>query len=117
MKTILRSWMLIGLATVAAFANPGTKKQSKAKPQASLSLEQQLANQLTYPAALHGGKGSIVVVQFRLTENSMVLTPIIFTDNEKLKADLTRQLLNAKLTTTETASGEVHTARLHFKAE
>ncbi|MBO0935171.1 hypothetical protein J2I47_01295 [Fibrella sp. HMF5335] len=117
MKTLLCSWMLIGLATVAAFANPGTKKQSKAKPQAN--LEQQLASQLTYPEALREGKGgSVVVVQFRLADDNSVLAPTVFTANEKLKNDLTRQLLNAKLTTNEISrADEVHTARLHFKAE
>ena len=109
--------MLIGLTTVAAFANPGTKKPSKAKPQAN--LEQQLASQLTYPEALREGKGgSVVVVQFRLATDNSVMTPTVFTANEKLKNDLTRQLLNAKLTADETATpGEIHTARLHFKAE
>lgn len=117
MKTLLCSWMLVGLATVAAFANPGTKKPSKAKPQAN--LEQQLASQLTYPEALREGKGgSVVVIQFRLADDNSVLTPNVFTDNEKLRNDLIRQLLNAKLTATESVSpGEVHTARLHFKAE
>ena len=117
MKTILRSLMLVGLASVAAFANPGTKKQSKARPQAS--LEQQLASQLTYPEALREGKGgSVVVVQFRLANDNSVLMPTVFTANEKLKNDLTRQLLNAKLTANEMAApGEIHTARLHFKAE
>ncbi|MBO0929996.1 hypothetical protein [Fibrella aquatilis] len=82
-------------------------------------MEQQLASQLTYPEALREGKGgSVVVVQFRLAENNSVLTPTVFTANEKLKSDLTRQLLNAKLTVGEQATpGEVHTARLHFKAE
>ena len=108
--------MLIGLTTVAAFANPGTKKPSKAKPQAN--LEQQLASQLTYPDALREGKGSsVVVVQFRLADGNSMLNPTVYTTNEKLKADLTRQLLRARLTVNETTPGEVHTARLHFKAE
>jgi preprotein translocase subunit SecF len=117
MKTLVCSWMLIGLTTVVAFANPGTKKQSKAKPQAN--LEQQLASQLTYPEALREGKGgSVVVVQFRLAGDHSVMTPTVFTANEKLKNDLTQQLLRAKLTVNETAApGDLHTARLHFKAD
>ena len=68
MKTLICSWIILGFVTVEAFANPGTKKISKAKPQ--VSIEQQLANQLTYPVAMEQAIGNgVVVIQFRLTNN------------------------------------------------
>ncbi|MEZ0486848.1 hypothetical protein [Fibrella aquatica] len=116
MKTLICSWIILGVTTVGAFANPGTKKISKAKPQ--VSLEQQLANQLTYPVALQKATGNgVVVIQFRLADNNKLVNPTVFTDNKQLNDELTQQLMNAKLSLPESGDSEqVHTARLRFKA-
>lgn len=116
MKTFVCSWIILGVATVGAFANPGTKKISKAKPQ--VSLEQQLTNQLTYPAAMQKATGNgVVVIQFRLADDHKLINPTVFTADKQLNDELTKQLLNAKLTLPESGDSEqVHTARLRFKA-
>jgi hypothetical protein len=115
MKTLICSWIILGMSTVGAFANPGTKKISKAKPQ--VSLEQQLASQLTYPAALQKATGNgVVVIQFRLSDDNKLVNPTVFTADKELSDELTKQLINAKLSLPESASSEqVHTARLRFK--
>ncbi|MEZ0541472.1 hypothetical protein [Fibrella arboris] len=116
MKTLISSWIIIGIATVGAFANPGTKKISKAKPQAS--VEQQLANQLTYPTAMQKATGSgVVVIQFRLADDNKLVNPIVFSADKRLNDELTHQLLNAKLSLPEPGNSEqVYTTRLRFKA-
>ena len=116
MKTLVSSCIILGLTAVGAFANPGTKKHSKAKPQ--VSLEQQLSSQLTYPDAMQKATGNgVVVVQFRLSDDNKVVTPTVFTADKQLNDELTRQLLNAKLTLPQSADvDQLHTARLRFKA-
>ena len=115
MKTLICSWIILGFATVGAFANPGTKKISKAKPQ--VSIEQQLANQLTYPVAMQRALGNgVVVVQFRLTENNKLANPMVFSANKQLNDELAKQLMNAKLSLPEGEVGDqLHTARLRFR--
>lgn len=115
MKTLICSWIILGFATVGAFANPGTKKISKAKPQ--VSIEQQLANHLTYPAAMQHALGNgVVVVQFRLAGNNKLVSPMVFSANKQLNDELTKQLMNAKLSLPDgEASDQVHTARLRFR--
>ncbi|ARK09077.1 hypothetical protein A6C57_01395 [Fibrella sp. ES10-3-2-2] len=116
MKTLICSWIILGVTAVGAFANPGTKKISKAKPQAS--IEQQLANQLTYPSAMQQATGNgVVVIQFRLANDNKLVNPTVFSADKRLNDELTKQLMNAKLSLSEISnSDEVHTARLRFKA-
>ena len=116
MKTFICSWIILGITTVGAFANPGTKRISKAKPQ--VSLEQQLTSQLTYPAAMQKATGNgVVVIQFRLADDSKLINPTVFTADKQLSDELTKQLLSAKLSLPESSNFEqVHTARLRFKA-
>ena len=103
-------------AFTGAFANPG-KQLSKAKPQ--VSLEHQLATQLTYPQALQKATGNgVVVVQFRLTNDNKVVNPTVFTADKQLSDELTKQLMNAKLARPESDNADqLHTARLRFKAD
>lgn len=116
MKTLVCSWIILGVTAVGAFANPGTKKISKAKPQ--VSIEQQLASQLTYPAALQKATGNgVVVIQFRLADDNKLVNPTVFSADKQLNDELTKQLLSAKLSLPESGYGDqVHTARLRFKA-
>ncbi len=116
MKTLVCSWIIFGVATVGAFANPGTKKISKAKPQ--VSLEQQLTSQLTYPAAMQKATGNgVVVIQFRVADDNKLVNPTVFTADKQLNDELMKQLMNAKLSLPESGNADqIHTARLRFKA-
>jgi hypothetical protein len=120
MKTLAIAALMLGLTSVGAsanaFANPRNKEQSKAKPVAT--VEQQLANHLTYPEALQQAKGNgVVVIQFKLNQNDRITDLTVHSANEGLNAELANQLRNVKLTPVKTTSPEqVYTAQLRFKA-
>ncbi len=116
MKTFVFSWIILGVATVGAFANPGIKKNSKAKPE--VSLQRQLTDQLTYPNALRKATGNgVVVIQFRLADNNTLVNPQVFSANTELNQELIQQLVHMKLVSPSgTDATEVHTARLRFMA-
>lgn len=121
MKTPVFTLITLGLLTSGvftdAFANPRTKKQSKAKPIAP--VEQQLANHLTYPQALQQTKGNgVVVIQFRLNQNDRVTDVTVFSADEALNHELSKQLTNVKLAPAQSAeASQVYTAQLRFRAE
>ncbi len=59
----------------------------------------------------------VVVIQFRLADDNKLVNPTVFTADKQLSDELTKQLLNAKLSLPEaTNADQVHTARLRFKA-
>ncbi|MEZ0607888.1 hypothetical protein ACAW74_05190 [Fibrella sp. WM1] len=114
MKTLVFAVILSGLLTAGATANP--VKKSNATPKAS--VEQQLASRLTFPRALQAcQENSVVVVQFRLDERNRVKNPQVFTGDQSLNDELTRQLVNLRLVPTEPVAyvEQVYTARLRFK--
>jgi hypothetical protein len=117
MRTLVFAMILLGF-TSGAFANPRNKKQSKANPQTTATVEQQLANHLTYPEALRELKGNgVVVIQFRLNENDRVTDVTVHSANQALNHELTNQLKHIKLTTTtEAAADKVYTAQVRFQA-
>lgn len=116
MKTLVFALIALGLLTGEAFANPRTKKQSKAKPTAT--VEQQLADHLTYPDALHQTKGNgVVVIQFKLNQNDRVTDVTVFSADKALNNELSKQLTNVKLAPAQSAeAGQVYTAQLRFRA-
>lgn len=113
MKTLAFTLILNGLIAAGAIANP--VKRPTTAPQAS--VEQQLADRLTTPRILQANQeNSVVVVQFRLDEHNRVKMLRVFTDDQSLTDDLTKQLVNLRLVPTEpvTYVEQVYTARLRF---
>jgi Gram-negative bacterial TonB protein C-terminal len=117
MKTLVFAMILLGF-TSGAFANPRNKKQSKANPQVTATVEQQLASHLTYPDALRELKGNgVVVIQFRLNENDRVTDLTVHSADQALNRELTNQLKHIKLTANAKATADkVYTAQLRFQA-
>jgi hypothetical protein len=116
MKTLLLPMILSAAVAFGAIDNPEKKKVAAV---ASVSVEQQLARQLTYPAALQvSWKGSaVVVVQFQLNETNRLIHLRVFCDNQQLTDELTQQLLSARVKPAEPVEyvARTYTARLHFK--
>jgi hypothetical protein len=116
MKTLILSLLLAHVAAIMAVANPGTKKPAAATPQAT--VEQQLAHCLTYPQALQATQQpSTVVVQFQLDERNRLTRLRVFTNNQQLTDELTRQLTNVPIQPTEPVAyvQRTYTARLRFQ--
>ncbi|MEZ0607911.1 hypothetical protein ACAW74_05305 [Fibrella sp. WM1] len=115
MKTFVFALIMLGF-TSGTFANPRNKKESKAKTQAT--VEQQLANSLTYPEALQTAKGNgIVLIQFKLNQDGRPTDLTVFSDDKALNKELSQQLQRVKLTNGQSEDpAQVYTARLHFKA-
>lgn len=115
MKTLVFTMLLSGLLAAGATANPVKKPNTASRA----SVEQQLADRLTVPRALQASReNSVVVVQFRLDERNRVKNPQIFTGDQSLNDELTRQLMKLRLVPTEPVAyvEQVYTARLRFKA-
>ncbi|MBD2701688.1 hypothetical protein IC229_13640 [Spirosoma sp. BT702] len=115
MKKSFALLMLVGFLATQAYAAPHKPKVAKA------TLEQQVGKYVSYPDALKPTqKGGIVVVQFRVNSSSEICQVAVFSHNEQLNSEITRQLTGAKVEGYQTDLSEfvqqVHTVRLRFKA-
>lgn len=115
MKTLISSLLLAGTITVGAFANPEKPVKKVITP---ANLGQQLSSYITYPISLpKNPNGSIVMVQFKVGPNNRLRQLTVLTPDEKLNADLIRQLTGRKLAMTNADPDEVHTVRIHFQTD
>lgn len=110
--------VLMGLAVWGAtlrpaFAKPRTvKSNAPALPQ----WERQLLSHIKYPEVLQqGNHEGVVVVRFRVDEESRLAKLEVFTNNQELNQDLTRQLTGKKVLVTDGYVPETHTVRLRFR--
>ncbi len=112
MKTVFTSLVLALLINSGAFAHsPST---GIAKPNSTLEI--QLAQQVTYPAAmLASTRGGTVVVQFQLDAMNQVMGVKVHTDNEQLNAELVKQLTGMKVNRAGQQAEQTYTVRLRFQ--
>ncbi|GAB3700617.1 hypothetical protein GCM10027592_27770 [Spirosoma flavus] len=118
MKKYLAFLLLVGFLATQANAAPITTHKPKGE---KVTLEQQLANYVSYPDALKPTrKSGIVVVQFRINSDSEICRVEVFSQNEQLNNELISQLTGVKLEGIQNNLSEfaqqVHTVRLRFKA-
>lgn len=115
MKTLISSLLLAVTITAGAFANPEKPIKKAVIP---ANLGQQLSSYITYPTSLpKNPNGSIVMVQFKVGTNNRLRQLAVLTPDEKLNADLIRQLTGRKLAMTNTDPEQVHTVRIHFQTD
>jgi hypothetical protein len=116
-KLLVSLWLVVstltGVTTVAA-AKP---RPTTARPISPQSLEEQLANYLTYPNALgFSTTDRVLVIRFRVSEDHRLVRLNVFSNNNALNDDLIRQLTGTKLALPATDPEQVYTVRLHFAA-
>jgi hypothetical protein len=120
-KVLVPLWLVVSILTGAnaysdttAVVNPENRPT---RPAQSVSLEQQLAHRISYPKTLGSSDaGRVVVIQFKVDANNRLGQLEIFSQNQALNNELTRQLVGQKLTLTNRQPEETYTARLRFEA-
>lgn len=115
MKQVCIFLVLVGFLTTPVNATPSNVRKAKAS---KASLEQQLANYITYPDAFKAGqRAGVVVIQFRVDADDRLSQLEVFSQNKEINNELLRQLTGKKLTGYGSDAGEVHTVRLRFRPE
>ncbi|GAB3643333.1 hypothetical protein [Spirosoma arcticum] len=115
MKKSLFFLTLVSFLTTQAYAAPTSPRKTKA-PKAT--LEQQLANYISYPDALRPTqKAGIVVIQFRVNAENKLCQLEAFSQNEQLNNSLMKQLIGKRLVGYGSDTTERHTVRLRFQPE
>ncbi|GAB4000588.1 hypothetical protein GCM10028807_54040 [Spirosoma daeguense] len=111
--------MLVGFLATQAYAAP--KKPHKPNA-AKATLEQELANYISFPSALKPiQQTGVVVVQFRINSDNKLCQVEVFSHNDQLNSELIHQLNGVKLKSYQNDLSEyvqqVHTVRLRFKPQ
>ncbi len=115
MKTLLSSLLLAGAVTASGFAAPTNPEK---KPATQVDMSRQLATYITYPASLpRSANGAIVMVQFKVGEDNRLRKLAVLSPDDKLNADLVRQLTGRKVAVSSPDPDKVHTVRIHFQTD
>jgi outer membrane biosynthesis protein TonB len=120
MKTSIVSLALVAILSVGAFANPRLSNKSKAKaaPAKVATVEQQISSQLTYPDALaNATRSSVVIVQYKITEDSRVSDVQVLTANKQLNSEITAQMRGLRVNSSALDPQQVYTTRLRFQVD
>lgn len=113
--------LLMMLIAVSAYAETPEKNAPKATASvwamsATAKLERSLARNLTYPDILRGNSTNcVVVIRFTINDDKRLSRLEVFSGNDRLNADITRQLVGKKLNVTPDQLAETHLVRLHFQ--
>lgn len=115
MKKSLFFLTLVSFLMTQAFATPTKIRKTKA-PKAT--LEQQLANYISYPDALRPiQKAGVVVIQFQVNARNELCQLEVFSQNEQINNSLMKQLTGKRLAGYGSDTTERHTVRLRFQPE
>lgn len=83
---------------------------------AIIRLERSLARNLTYPDILReNGTNCVVMIRFTVNDDKRLARLEVFSGNDRLNADIARQLVGKKLNVTPDQLAETHLVRLHFQ--
>ncbi|RIV24027.1 hypothetical protein DYU11_13770 [Fibrisoma montanum] len=110
MKTLLLPAFLLLFTTAQARpVHPQTSRHGQ-------SLATQLTAGVQCPTALiESGRSGVIVVSFRIGADQRLTDLVVHTDNERINAELTRQLLGRKLTGQSGSRQQTHIVRFHFQ--
>ncbi len=83
---------------------------------ANAKLERSLARNLTCPDILReSGTNCIVMIRFTVNDDKRLSRLEVFSGNDRLNADIARQLVGKKLNVSLDQLAETHLVRLHFQ--
>jgi len=98
-----------------AYAAPTKPRKTKAP---KTTLEQQLAQYISYPDVLRPTqKSGVVVIQFRVNAQRELCRLTVFSQNDQLNNSLIKQLTGKRLAGYGSDTTAVHTVRLRFQPE
>lgn len=83
---------------------------------ATAKLERSLARNLTYPEILRENSlNCVVMIRFTVNDDKRLSRLEVFSGNDRLNADIARQLVGKKLNVSPDQLAETHLVRLHFQ--
>lgn len=114
MKKVCILLFILAAPLLVAATSPRT---GKLKARQARSLGEQVNAYLAYPELLKKRNAEgIVVIQFRVDEENRLGKLQVYSGNEELNADLTRQLTGRKIYLADSTPFDTHTVRLHFQS-
>lgn len=115
MKKSLFLLMLVGFLATQASATPTSPRKTRSL---KATVEQQLANYISYPDALRPAqRAGVIVIQFRISADDKLCQLAVFSQNEQIDAGLIKQLTGKKLVGYGSDATELYTVRLRFQPE
>jgi hypothetical protein len=121
MKQVVVPLLLSALIAVSSYAETPEKVAPKATvavqaTSATARLERSLARNLTYPDILRENSlNCVVMIRFTVNDDKRLSRLEVFSGNDRLNADIARQLVGKKLNVTPDQLAETHLVRLHFQ--
>ena len=109
---------LIAVSTFAETPETNIPKVTvQAQSNAAINrLERSLARNLTYPEILReNSTNCVVMIRFTVNDDKRLSRLEVFSGNDRLNADIARQLVGKKLNVSPDQLAETHLVRLHFQ--
>lgn len=121
MKQLVVPLLMSALIAVSSYAETPEKAASKISVKANSNvaiarLERSLARNLTYPDILReNSPNCVVMIRFTVNDDKRLSRLEVFSGNDRLNADIARQLVGKKLKVSQNQLAETHLVRLHFQ--
>jgi hypothetical protein len=121
MKQFVVPLLMSAFFAVNSYADTPTPNNPKITVEAQTNtatsrLERSLASYLTYPEILRERSlNCVVMIRFTVNDDKRLSRLEVFSGNDRLNTDITRQLVGKKLNVSPDQLAETHLVRLHFQ--